>query len=57
MEMTISAEKAKTRPKYDLMAYAVLERCRAFYEDPENEKDFQEWKAGKDGKGDLVRCG
>ena len=46
-EMTISAERATTRPKYDLMASAVLERCREFYQDPENEKAFQEWKEQK----------
>lgn len=43
-EMTISTAKAKTRPKYDILAAAVLERCRAFYEDDENERAYQEWK-------------
>lgn len=57
MEMTISAVKVKQKPKYDLMAGELLERCRKFYQDPENERAYQEWKAGKDGKGDLVRCG
>lgn len=46
--MRISAERAATRPKRDLLARAVLERCRAWFEDPENEKAFQEWKSGKE---------
>lgn len=46
--MTISTERAATRPKYDILAAAVLERCRAWYEDEENERAFQEWKAGKE---------
>lgn len=49
--MKISTERAATRPKYDLMAAAVLERCRAFYEDPENERAFQEWKQEQKKKG------
>ena len=47
-EMRISSERAATRAKRDLLSSAVLERCRAFYEDPENEKAFQEWKSGKE---------
>ena len=56
-EMTISAVKVKQKPKYDFMAGELLERCRQFYQDPENERAYQEWKAGKDGKRDLVCCG
>lgn len=44
MKMTISTERAAERPKYDLMAAEILKRCREFYEDPENEKAFREWK-------------
>ena len=47
-EMRISAERAATRAKRDLLSSAVLERCRAWYEEPENEKAFQEWKSGKE---------
>ena len=47
-EMRISSERAATRAKRDLLSSAVLERCRAWFEDPENEKAFQEWKSGKE---------
>lgn len=48
--MTVSAvTRARTKPKYDVMAAELLERCRAFYQDPENEKAFLEWKAEKKG--------
>ena len=57
--MTISAVRVKEKPKYSLMAGELLERCRMFYQDPENEQAFQEWKAGKDGQRgrDLVCAG
>jgi len=42
-EMTITAVRVKEKPKYGLYAAELLERCRKFYEDPENEKAFQEW--------------
>ena len=47
-EMAITARKARTEPKYKATAAALLERCRAFYQDPENELAYQEWKAGKE---------
>jgi hypothetical protein len=28
----------------------LLKRCREFYQNPENERAFQEWKAGKEAK-------
>ena len=46
-ETRISASRARTKPKYQANAAALLERCRAFYEDPENEKTYQEWKETK----------
>ena len=48
MEMTISAVRVKKKPKYDAAAAELLEKCRAFYEDPENEEAFRAWKAGKE---------
>ena len=47
---TISAERAMTKPKYSADAAALLERAREFFQDPENERAFQEWKAGKEAK-------
>jgi len=49
-EMKVTARKCAEEPKYTKTAAALLERCREFYRDPENEKAFQEWKAGKDEK-------
>ncbi len=49
-ELRILATEAKTKPDYTKTAPALLERCREFYRDPENERDFQEWKAGKEVK-------
>lgn len=49
-EMTISTERAAARPKYDLLAMALLEKCREFYCDPENEKAYQEWKKKEKGR-------
>ncbi len=49
-EMTISAARVKTKPKYGAESSELLARCRAFYEDEENEKAYQEWKAGKEAK-------
>jgi hypothetical protein len=43
METKISAVRVKEKPKYDTLAAELLERCRGFYEDPENEKAYQEW--------------
>lgn len=49
-ELRIYAAEAKTKPDYTLTAPALLEECRAFYLDPENERAYQEWKAGRSGK-------
>ena len=49
-QMTITAREARTEPKYSTMAPALLKRCREFYQDPENERAYQEWKANRDAK-------
>ena len=49
-EMRITARTATTKPNYRKTAAAMLERCRAFYQDPENERAYQEWKANRDAK-------
>ena len=46
--MTVSASGQK--PKYKKTAAALLGRCREFYQDPENERAYQEWKARKEGQ-------
>ena len=45
--MTISAARVKEKPKHGTLAAELLERCRTFYEDPENERAFREWKEQK----------
>ena len=47
---TVIASKATTAPKYNITAAGLLEAARRFYQDPENEKAFMEWKAGKEEK-------
>lgn len=47
-ELRITAREAKTKPNYKKTAAEMLKRCREFYQDPENERKYQEWKAGKD---------
>ena len=49
-EMRITVRQAEEKPNYQKKAPELLKRCREFYQDPENEKAFQEWKAGKDRK-------
>ena len=46
----ITASKATTAPKFNITAAGLLEAARQFYQDPENEKAFMEWKAGKEKK-------
>lgn len=47
-QLRITARTVKETPKYKMTAAALLERCREFYQNPENERAFQEWKAGKE---------
>ena len=49
----ITASKATTAPKYNITAAGLLEAARKFYQDPENEKAFLKWKAGKEQKSEL----
>ena len=46
--MRITATAVEIKPKYHKTAAALLERCREFYQDPENERAYQEWRAGKE---------
>ena len=47
-EIKISVRTAAEKPNYRRTAAALLERCREFYQDPENERAYQEWKARKE---------
>ena len=48
--ITISATRVMTAPQYEKTAAGLLEAARNFYQDPENEKAYLEWKARKEGK-------
>ena len=49
-ETRITVSQAKDKPNYQKTAAELLKRCREFYQNPENERAFLEWKAGKDKK-------
>ena len=56
--ITITASKVMTAPKYGKTAAGLLEAARAFFRDPENEKEYQKWKEGKNDvavSGDCLR--
>ena len=38
------------QPNFTKTAAELLNRCREFYQDPENVKRFEEWKANRDAK-------
>ena len=50
-DVRITARASGKKPDYKKTAAALLERCRAFYQDPENEREYQEWKARKEREG------
>jgi len=58
---TVTVRESGKKPDFKKTAAELLERCRAFYQDPENEQAFQKWKAGKGEKSGTVllwdRCG
>lgn len=41
-KIEISVEKARAEPNYKTTAASLLIACRKFYQDPENEKKYQE---------------
>ena len=49
-ELQINARTAEGQPKYKKTAAALLQRCREFYQDPESEKAYQEWKEKRSGQ-------
>lgn len=51
MKTEIRAERCMEKPKTSpATARALLERCRAFYQDTANEEAFREWKAEQERK-------
>ena len=43
----ITVETAQTRTRPEAAAADLLKRCLEFYMNPENERDFEEWKKKK----------
>lgn len=46
-EATITATRVMKDPPYEKTAATLLEACRMFYREPENEKAFKEWKKSR----------
>lgn len=48
--MTATVRSSGKEPDFTKTAAALLEKCREFYQDPENERAFMEWKARRAAK-------
>ena len=48
-DFQINLMVSKEKPKYGKTAAELLKKAREFYQDPENEKAFQEWMAERKG--------
>ncbi|MBO7664066.1 MAG: hypothetical protein J6U01_11945 [Clostridia bacterium] len=48
MNLRIKATTAEEKPKYKATAAALLEACRAFYQDPKHEEEYRKWKAERE---------
>lgn len=51
-EMRVTVRTSAEKPNYRKTAAELLKRCREFYQDPENERAFQEWMAQKKEEGE-----
>jgi len=49
-ELQVTVRTSGKEPNFQKTAAALLERCREFYQDPENERAYQEWKATRAAK-------
>ena len=49
-ELRITARSSGKKPNYKKTAPELLARCRELFQDAEYERDYQEWKARKDGQ-------
>ena len=49
-ELTATVRESGKAPNFKKTAAEMLKRCRDFYQDPENERAYQEWKANRDAK-------
>jgi hypothetical protein len=47
--MTTTVRSSGKEPDFTKTAAELLKRCREFYQDPENERAFLEWKKERSG--------
>ena len=47
-DVRIIAAMAETKPDYRPYAEYMMNRILAWYEDPEHEAEYQEWKKGRE---------
>ena len=48
--LLVTVEDSGKRPDFKKTAPMLLKLCREFYQNPENERAFQEWKARKEAR-------
>ena len=51
-DLKVYVRTSNTPQPYHKTAAELLAACRAFYQDPENEKAYQKWKTEQEKKGD-----
>jgi len=49
-ELTATVRESGKAPNFKKTAAELLQRCREFYQDPENVEAFEKWKAERSGK-------
>lgn len=54
-ELTATVRESGKAPNFKKTAAELLQRCREFYQDPENEKAYQEWKAGRSERNEAFK--
>ena len=55
IDLAITGMMIAEKPKYNKTAAALLQRCREFYQDPENERAYQEWKKQRSGRNEIIK--
>jgi len=53
-ELTATVRESGKAPNFKKTAAELLKRCRDFYQDPENERAYQEWQAERSGKNEKA---
>ena len=53
-ELRVTVRNSGKAPDFTKTAAELLKRCREFYQNPENVKAFEEWKAARSGKNEKA---